>query len=167
MQTLTAILVIAVIYAVGDVISYKTKALFSMMFVAGLLFLVGFWVGIPATLFADSKLIPVAMALIAMLMVHMGGVAHPDLTRAAIETALAHPNITLVASHVSYTAALKAIETLGPNRVAWGSDSPFGLMRVELAAYRALLRDLPHEAQAQVLGGTIASVLGVPWGTKE
>jgi hypothetical protein len=72
MQTLTAILVIAVIYAVGDVISYKTKALFSMMFVAGLLFLVGFWVGIPITLFEDSKLIPVAMALIAMLMVHMG-----------------------------------------------------------------------------------------------
>ena len=72
MGTLGAILVIAVVYAAGDVVSNKTKALFSMMFVAGLLFLVGFWVGIPETLFEDSKLIPVAMALIAMLMVHMG-----------------------------------------------------------------------------------------------
>jgi hypothetical protein len=72
MGATSAILVIAVIYAVGDVVSNKTKALFSMMFTAGLLFLVGFWVGIPATLFEDSHLIPVAMALIAMLMVHMG-----------------------------------------------------------------------------------------------
>ncbi len=72
MGTMGAILVIAVVYAVGDFVSNKTKALFSMMFVAGLLFLVGFWVGIPTTLFQDSKLIPVAMALIAMLMVHMG-----------------------------------------------------------------------------------------------
>ncbi len=72
METMSAILVIALVYAVGDFVSFKTKALFSMMFAAGLLFLVGFWVGIPPTLFEDSKLIPVAMALIAMLMVHMG-----------------------------------------------------------------------------------------------
>ncbi|MFP4705343.1 MAG: hypothetical protein ACLFMV_11105, partial [Spirochaetaceae bacterium] len=72
MDTLGAILVIAVVYAVGDVVSNKTKALFSMMFVAGLLFLVGFWVGVPTSLFEDSKLVPVAMALVAMLMVHMG-----------------------------------------------------------------------------------------------
>ncbi len=72
MNSLTAILVIAVVFAVGDVISNKTKALFSMMFVSGLIFLVGFWLGIPLTLFDDSKITPVAMSLIAMLMVHMG-----------------------------------------------------------------------------------------------
>lgn len=72
MQTLTAILIIAFVYAIGDLVSSKTKALVSMMFTAGLLFLVGFWVGIPPTLFDDSKIVPVAMALIPMLMVHMG-----------------------------------------------------------------------------------------------
>ncbi len=72
MPALTAILIIAVIYAIGDYVSHKTKALFSMMFTSGLLFLVGFWVGIPKTLFDDSKIAPVAMALISMLMVYMG-----------------------------------------------------------------------------------------------
>ncbi|MFA6506848.1 MAG: hypothetical protein WCT14_12140 [Treponemataceae bacterium] len=72
MNSLTAILVIAVVYAIGDVISNKTKALLSMMFASGLIFLIGFWVGIPVTLFEDSKMVPVAMALISMLMVHMG-----------------------------------------------------------------------------------------------
>jgi hypothetical protein len=72
MNSLTAILVIAAVYAVGDVVSNKTKALLSMMFASGLIFLVGFWLGIPTTLFDDSKMTPVAMSLISVLMVHMG-----------------------------------------------------------------------------------------------
>ena len=72
MKTLTAMLIIAIVYAVGDFISNKTKAFLSMLFVAAIIFLVGFWIGIPLSLFDDSKLIPVAMALIAVLMVHMG-----------------------------------------------------------------------------------------------
>lgn len=72
MKPLSAMLVIALVYAVGDIISSKTKAFLSMMFVAAVIFLVGFWVGLPPTLFDDSKLVPVAMALIAVLMVHMG-----------------------------------------------------------------------------------------------
>jgi hypothetical protein len=72
MNSLTAVLVIAVVYAIGDVVSIKTKALCSMMFVAGLIFLVGFWLGIPLTLFEDSKMAPVAMSFIAVLMVQMG-----------------------------------------------------------------------------------------------
>ena len=72
MSTLTAVLVIALVYALGDIVSSKTKALCSMMFVSGLLFLVGFWLGIPLSLFDDSKMAPVAMAFISVLMVHMG-----------------------------------------------------------------------------------------------
>jgi hypothetical protein len=72
MKTLTAMLIISVVYAIGDFISNKTKAFLSMLFVAAVIFLVGFWVGIPLTLFDDSKMVPVAMALIAVLMVHMG-----------------------------------------------------------------------------------------------
>lgn len=72
MKPLSAMLVIGLIYAVGDIVSSKTKAFLSMMFVAAVIFLVGFWVGLPPTLFDDSKLVPVAMTLIAVLMVHMG-----------------------------------------------------------------------------------------------
>ena len=72
MSTLTAMLVVSVVFAIGDIVSNKTKALFSMMFVSGIVFLVGFWIGLPVSLFEDTKIAPVAMAFISMLMVHMG-----------------------------------------------------------------------------------------------
>jgi hypothetical protein len=43
-----------------------------MLFVSGIIFMVGFWFGIPKTLFEDSAIVPVALAFIPMLMVHMG-----------------------------------------------------------------------------------------------
>ena len=98
---------------------------------------------------------------IPMLMVHMGGVGHPSLERAAIEVAKEHANITLIGSAVSPKAVLRAIEVLGAERVSYGSDTPFSLMHVELAKYRALLRDLSADEQACVMGDTIARVLGM------
>ncbi|NLG51924.1 MAG: amidohydrolase family protein [Chloroflexi bacterium] len=98
---------------------------------------------------------------IPMLMVHMGGAALPSLDRSAVEVAAEHPNITLIGSAVSPKSILRAIQVLGPDRVAYGSDTPFQLLHVELAKYRALLRDLPADAQVRVMGGTIARVLGV------
>jgi hypothetical protein len=38
---------------------------------------------------------------------------------------------------------------------------PFGLMHVQLAMFRALLRDHDAAAQAKVLGGNLARVLQV------
>lgn len=72
MDVLTALAVLAIIFAVGDFVAVKTRAMASMMFVSGAIFMVGFWVGLPKTLFADSKMIPIAMAFISILMVHMG-----------------------------------------------------------------------------------------------
>lgn len=48
---------------------------------------------------------------------------------------------------------------LGPDRLCFGSDMPFGLTHVQLAMYRALLRDHDAAAQAQVLGGNLGRVL--------
>ena len=98
---------------------------------------------------------------IPFLMIHMGGAGKPSLDRSAIEVALAHPNITLIGSEIGERAILNAIAALGPDRLCFGSDMPFGLMHVELAKYRALLRDHDAEAQAKVLGGNLARVLGV------
>jgi hypothetical protein len=72
MDPALALLIIALVYAIGDLVSAKTKALLSMLFVAGFLFLIGFWTVIPKTLFADAQALPFAMAIIPMLLVHMG-----------------------------------------------------------------------------------------------
>lgn len=98
-----------------------------------------------------------------ILAVHMGGVGYHDLSAAAIEVAAECPNITLIGSAVRAIRILKAIKTLGAERVCFGSDTPFGLMHVELAMYRALLDgEVSPEAQRQILGGNILRVLGVP-----
>ncbi len=95
-----------------------------------------------------------------LLMVHMGGAALPALDRAAIETAQQYPNITLIGSSIHEMAVLRAIHTVGAERVCFGSDTPFRLMHVQLAMYQALLRDTPEEDREKVLGGNLARILG-------
>jgi len=97
-----------------------------------------------------------------ILMVHMGGVGHADLTRAAIEFAQECPNLVLIGSAVRDRPILKAIHTLGADRVCFGSDTPFALMRVELAKYRALLDgEVSDDEKALVMGGNIARLFGL------
>lgn len=97
-----------------------------------------------------------------VLMIHMGGAAFHDLSRAAIEVAQAHPNITIIGSAVRAIPILRAVKTLGAERVCFGSDTPFELMHVELAKYRALLEGEVSEVERDlILGGNIARVLGV------
>jgi len=97
-----------------------------------------------------------------ILAVHMGGVGHRDLTAAMIEVALECPNIHLIGSAVRATAVLGAVRRLGAERVCFGSDTPFALMHVELAKYRALLTDEVSPGEmALVLGGNAARLLGL------
>jgi hypothetical protein len=99
---------------------------------------------------------------ISILAVHMGGVAHKDLTNAMIEIAQQHPNITLIGSAVSTRAILKAIKTLGAGRVCFGSDTPFELMHVEKARYLAMLDgEISPQAIDLVMGGNIARLFGL------
>jgi predicted TIM-barrel fold metal-dependent hydrolase len=94
------------------------------------------------------------------LLIHIGGAALPPLDRSAVEVAEQHPNISLIGSAVPETAVLRALERLGPERVCFGSDTPFRLLHVRVAMYRALLRDHSPEAQAKVMGGNILRLLG-------
>ena len=58
MSAIAACAVIFVVFAVGDMVSAKSKAIVSMLLVASVVFLAGFWTGIfPASLFADSTLL--------------------------------------------------------------------------------------------------------------
>jgi hypothetical protein len=95
-----------------------------------------------------------------ILMVHMGGAAIPDLSHAAIEIAQAHPNLTLIGSSIRAIAVLRAIERLGSTRVCFGSDTPFALMRVEVAKYNALLDgEVSAEDKANVMAGNMIRLL--------
>lgn len=103
-----------------------------------------------------------------ILMAHMGGVAHHDLSSAAIEMAQECPNLTLIGSAVRARAILKAIQTLGAGRVCFGSDTPFELMHVEVAKYHALLEgEVTPEAKQQVMGGNIARLFGLETAQRE
>lgn len=94
-----------------------------------------------------------------IFMVHMGGVGVPSLHDAAIEFAAQHGNLYLIGSATQHRAVLTALHTLGAERVCFGSDAPFRLQHVELAAYNALLRDRSAEERALVMGGTLHQVL--------
>lgn len=97
-----------------------------------------------------------------ILMVHMGGASFQDLSRAAIETAGEHSNLTLIGSAIRSIPILQAIRALGASRVCFGSDTPFELMHVELAKYRALLEGEVTEAEKEeILGGNIARLFRV------
>jgi hypothetical protein len=72
MDSLLAITVVCIIFAVGDLVSAKTKAIFSMLFTSSVILLVGFWMGLPKTIFEDAALVKIGVILIALLITHMG-----------------------------------------------------------------------------------------------
>lgn len=72
MNGLYALTIIMIVYAVGDIIATKTKAIISMLFIASIVFAVGFWNGLPATIFDDSSLKLFASVTVGLLLVHMG-----------------------------------------------------------------------------------------------
>lgn len=72
MDSLLAITIVLVAYAFGDFISFKTKSIVSMMFVASVVFMIGFWSGLPITIFEDAQLLGFGVLMIALLITHMG-----------------------------------------------------------------------------------------------
>ena len=72
MEQLTALTVLAAVYAFANLLSQKLHARVSMMFICSCTFLTLFWNGMPTTIFADSKVVPLSSPVIAVLMVQMG-----------------------------------------------------------------------------------------------
>lgn len=72
MNGLIALTIIMCVYALGDFVATKTKAVISMLFVASIVFALAFWGGMPGTIFTDSQLQPFASVTVGLLLVHMG-----------------------------------------------------------------------------------------------
>jgi len=72
LDSLVALTVVCIVFAIGDLVSAKTKALFSMLFVSSVIFMIGFWMGLPTTIFQDAALIKIGIVLVALLITHMG-----------------------------------------------------------------------------------------------
>ncbi len=97
-----------------------------------------------------------------ILMVHMGGVGFHDLSNAAIEILEEYPNITAIGSANRAVNILRALKQLGADRICFGSDTPFNLLHVEVAIYRALMDGEFTEAeQRAVWSENIRRVLGI------
>lgn len=94
------------------------------------------------------------------LMIHMGG----TLCKAAIEVAQRCGNVTLVGSEAPKDGVLRAIETLGAERVAFGSDAPFCVMSAEVGAYKGMLKSaqLTDEEIELVMYKNIAKLINIP-----
>lgn len=72
MNSLIAITIILLVFAIGDLIAVRTKSIVSMLFTASVFFLVAFWLGLPTTVFQDSNLLQIGTLMISFLLVHMG-----------------------------------------------------------------------------------------------
>lgn len=71
-KTIVALSYVLVVFSIGDIISVKTKSIVSMLFTCSVIFLLGFWAGIPTDLFATSQLLSIGALIIPMLLAHMG-----------------------------------------------------------------------------------------------
>jgi hypothetical protein len=69
---LMALTVVLVIFAIGDIIAVKTKAILSMLFVSSVILVLGFWSGLPKDLLSQSQLLGIGSVTIGLLIVHMG-----------------------------------------------------------------------------------------------
>lgn len=72
MNGLTAITVILIAFAIGDYVSFKTSATFSMLFTSAVIFLVSFWLGLPPSVFSDSGFLTIGMLTMPLLLTNMG-----------------------------------------------------------------------------------------------
>ncbi len=72
MNAIISLAFIFVVLGIGDIISVKTKSIVSMLFTCSVLFLIGFWMGVPLTLFQDAQLFGIGALMITSLLTHMG-----------------------------------------------------------------------------------------------
>ena len=72
MLPIFALAVLLAIYALGEIVAQKTKAVLSMTLVIALVLLVGVWGGLPPTIFDDAAIPGAGMLLVGILITSLG-----------------------------------------------------------------------------------------------
>lgn len=72
MDSLVALIVVLAVFSIGDLVSYYTRSIVSMLFVSSVLFIGLFWMGLPQTVFEDAQLYYLGALFIGILITHMG-----------------------------------------------------------------------------------------------
>ena len=73
MNPVLAFVVVMLVWTVSDVVAKRTKSLLSSLFVASMIFLIGFLTGLfPADLLASSSLLALAGVVVGFIIVHLG-----------------------------------------------------------------------------------------------
>jgi hypothetical protein len=73
MNPVLAFVVVMLVWTVSDFIAKKTKSLLSSLFVASIIFLIGFLTGLfPEDLLASSALLGLAGVVVGFIIVHLG-----------------------------------------------------------------------------------------------
>jgi len=98
---------------------------------------------------------------LSVFLVHMGGSGRPNMHDSVIELATQYPNWYLIDSEADYRKVHKALNILGPDRVCFGSDTPFCPMRFELGIRQVIYQDLSQQDRALVMGGNVARILNL------
>ena len=118
--------------------------------------MVAFHIGAESPEYTNPKRAAVVARLypeMPVIMVHMGGVIKPDVSEAVIEAAAENPNMMLVGSSISVDKVANAIRKLGPERVLFGSDTPYHEpATVILDRYNTMLKEFDGATAELVLG---------------
>ncbi|NPV49011.1 MAG: amidohydrolase [Armatimonadetes bacterium] len=96
-----------------------------------------------------------------IMVVHMGGSGEPNMHDAVIDLAARYPNWYLVDSEASYRKVHLALERLGPERICYGSDTPFAPMRYEWGIRQVVYQDLSEADKAKVFGENAGRLFGL------
>lgn len=96
-----------------------------------------------------------------VIMVHMGGAGKPDVSEAVIEVAKENPNMYLVGSAIGVNKVKQAIDILGPDRILFGSDTPFYDAEAVKQEYLQMLSPYGEEITAKVMGLNAKRLFGI------
>lgn len=88
-----------------------------------------------------------------IVMIHMGGASSTDenKSRSVIDVAKLCPNMVLIGSAIRAKDVKVAIDELGPDRVMFGSDTPFFSLQDCLADYDAMLKNFDQSTREKVM----------------
>lgn len=112
MQPIIAFTIIMLIWTVSDYVSKKTKALLSSLFVASIIFLIGFKTNLfPEDLLPTSSLLPLGQTVVGMIIVHLGTLISLDEFKRQWKTFLIGVSAVLGISVLLFTIGRLLLDT--------------------------------------------------------